>query len=125
MIVDTNAVSAFAQGNPATREIIARNYGPYLPVVVIGELRYGLMSSRQRAAASSWLDQLVEQWPILDITRETANEYAEIRNWLKQSARPIPANDIWIAALARQHAMPILTTDAHLQGIPGVDVIGW
>ena len=125
MIVDTNAVSLFAQGNPAAREVIARNDEPYLPVIVIGELRYGLMSSRHRAATSSWLDQLLEQWPILDITKDTAEEYSRIRQWLKENARPIPANDMWIAALARQHSMPVLTNDKHFDDIPGVEVIGW
>lgn len=125
MILDTNAASAFGNRDQRVRERIASGRGPYLPSVVIGELRFGILAMRDRAARLACLDGMAREWTVLDITAETAIHYAEVRRWLKQAARPIPANDAWIAALARQHSMPILTSDKHLDDIPGVDVIGW
>lgn len=124
-MLDTNAVSAVADGNPAVREAISKESGPYLPVIVVGEYRFGVMLSRRSSQRLAWLAQAVEQWSVLDVTQETAVHYSNIRLLLKQEARPIPVNDMWIAALARQHSMPILTNDGHFNGIPGVDVIGW
>ena len=59
------------------------------------------------------------------ITAETARAYAEIRLQLKRSATPIPANDTWIAALARQHALPVLSNDTHFDAVAGIERIGF
>lgn len=55
----------------------------------------------------------------------TARHYADIRSELRSAGRPIPENDIWIAALARQHHLPIVSRDEHFDGISGVRRIGW
>jgi tRNA(fMet)-specific endonuclease VapC len=125
VILDTNALSAAAEGNQAVRDLISRRPGPYLPVIVVGEYRFGIMLSRQATQRLAWFAELIEQWGLLDITRDTAVHYSNIRLFLKQQARPIPVNDMWIGAIARQHSMPILTNDTHFDVIPGVDVIGW
>ncbi|MEQ1847489.1 MAG: PIN domain-containing protein [Nitrospira sp.] len=54
------------------------------------------------------------------IDAETAQRYAEIVNHLKSAGRPIPTNDIWIAAHAMQHGLQILTFDRHFDHIPQV-----
>ena len=56
---------------------------------------------------------------------ETAERYAEIRDGLKRKGRPILANDLWIAALARQHALPLLSRDQHFDSVPGLKRVGW
>jgi predicted nucleic acid-binding protein len=122
VILDTNALSAAADGNPTVREKIADAPGPYLPVIVIGEYRFGLLSSRERSRRLPWLEGLLRCWTILDVTQDTAAQYSEVRQWIKMHSRPIPVNDIWIAALARQHALPVLTNDPHFDDIPGVEV---
>jgi predicted nucleic acid-binding protein len=125
MIVDTNALSAFAEGNQGVRETIAAAPGPYLPVIVIGEYRFGLMTSRDRDRRMAWLEELMRHWIVLEISSATAASYAEIRCLLKRRSTPIPANDVWIAALARQHGLPVLTADSHLDAVPGVQRISW
>jgi len=59
------------------------------------------------------------------VDRGTADEYAEIRSELKRAGRPIPGNDLWIAALARQHALPLLSRDRHFDLVPGLKRVGW
>jgi tRNA(fMet)-specific endonuclease VapC len=103
LIVDTHALSAFADGNLTVREMLAKATGPYLPVIVLGEYLFGLLSSRERERRIQWLSDLSAYWIILPVTRETARHYATLRHTLKQQATPIPSNDTWIAALAREH----------------------
>ncbi len=65
MIVDTNALSAFAEGSQAVREALASGPGPYLPVVVIGEYRFGLMAARDRHRRLAWLEELLRGQPMV------------------------------------------------------------
>jgi len=60
-----------------------------------------------------------------NVTQETAVLYAEIRQTLRQRATPIPSNDTWIAALARQHGLPVLSNDRHFDLVPGLVRTGW
>jgi tRNA(fMet)-specific endonuclease VapC len=125
VILDTNALSAFAEGDQGVREVIAAAPGPYLPVIVIGEYCFGLMASRDRERRLSWLEELQRQWVVLEISCTTAAAYAEVRQALRKHSTPIPSNDAWIAALARQHGLPVLSADLHFDLVPGVRRIGW
>jgi tRNA(fMet)-specific endonuclease VapC len=126
MIFDTNAVSAFADADAGVMQRLQQlSTTISLPVVVLGEYRYGLKSSRQRSAREKWLDDLEANCPVLDITSETSRMYAEIRHELRLAGQPIPENDIWIAALARQHGLPVLSQDTHFDQVSGVRRVGW
>ena len=125
MILDTNALSAFADGNQTVREAIMDATGPYLPVIVIGEYRFGLLSSREREKRLAWLAELSRHWTVLEISEQTTTHYAELRHQLKNAATPIPSNDTWIAALARQHGLPILSNDPHFDLVRGIERVGF
>ncbi|MDX2222684.1 MAG: type II toxin-antitoxin system VapC family toxin [Rhodospirillaceae bacterium] len=125
MILDTNALSAFIDGETALRHWVRGPVRPAIPVIVIGEFRYGIAASRHRLTYERWLDAHLSKFMILDVTSTTAKSYAQLRSSLKQAGRPLPANDIWIAALAVEHALPILSRDAHFDAVPGVRRVGW
>ncbi len=125
MILDTNAVSAFADANAAVLRQLRPSAGVHLPVIVLGEYRYGVKSSRQRAAREKWLDNLESSCTVLDITSETSRVYAEIRHELRLAGQPIPENDLWIAALVRQHRLPLLSNDAHFDQVSGIQRLSW
>jgi tRNA(fMet)-specific endonuclease VapC len=125
MILDTHALSAFADGNQKVRETIVDTAGPYLPVIVIGEYRFGLLSSREREKRLGWLSELIRHWSVLEISQETTIHYAELRRQLKDAATPIPSNDAWIAALALEHGLPLLTNDPHFDLIRGIERVGF
>ena len=57
--------------------------------------------------------------------RLTADSYAAIRAEVKSQGQPIPANDVWIAALARQHRLPILSRNHHFDAVPGLGRLTW
>jgi len=96
-----------------------------LPVIVLGEYRYGLSGSRLQSTLEPKLAELERFVRVLDITRATAKVYALVRTELKRKGKPIPANDAWIAALAREHDLPILSRDTHFDSVDGIKRVGW
>ena len=125
MILDTNALSAFVDGDAAVGEILRREPRAAIPVIVLGEFRYGIAASRHRAAYEAWLETHLPQFDTLAVTDETAVLYAGLRVALKRSGRPIPANDAWIAALALQHRLAVLSRDQHFDAVPGLRRNSW
>ncbi|MBI2893201.1 MAG: type II toxin-antitoxin system VapC family toxin [Deltaproteobacteria bacterium] len=125
MILDTNAVSALADG-VASLEVAAARVDVFaLPVIVIGEFRFGILRSRHRRRYESWLDRLVAVCNVLRLDEETAAHYSTLREELRAAGRPIPSNDAWIAALARQHDLPVLSRDAHFDEVTGLTRTSW
>jgi predicted nucleic acid-binding protein len=101
-----------------------------IPVIVLGEYRYGIAQSRHRATYENWLAGLLRDCSVLDINDLTTQHYAEIilelrRLDLKRKGKPIPTNDLWIAALCRQHALPLLSRDNHFDHVTGLKRIAW
>jgi predicted nucleic acid-binding protein len=125
LILDTNALSAFVDGDPLVGSVLTRSTRVAIPVIVLGEFRYGIVGSRHRKTYEAWLDSRLRHFEILEVTAETASFYADLRAILKKMGRPIPANDAWIAALARQHQLPILSRDGHFDTVAGLQRIGW
>ena len=125
MILDTNALSAAADNDAAVIALLARADQVAIPVIVLGEYRYGIAQSRNRASYATWLKGLLHDCLVLDINEPTTQYYAEIIVELKRKGTPIPTNDIWIAALCRQHGLPLLSRDRHFDSVGGNKRIGW
>ncbi len=125
MILDTNALSAFADEDPAILTILAQAEQVAVPVVVLGEYRYGIAQSRNKAGYSTWLDNLLPDCMALDINEKTTLYYADIHLELRRAGRPIPTNDIWVAALSRQHRLSILSRDRHFDFVSGTQRLEW
>ncbi len=125
MILDTNGISDLADGHAELTTIIVKAGTVEIPSVVLGEYRFGLAWSRDRNAREHWLKQLLDRFSVLDITNETSTWYADIRSELRRAGQPVPTNDVWIAALCRQHNLPLLSRDKHFDYIPGLQRITW
>jgi tRNA(fMet)-specific endonuclease VapC len=125
MIVDTNALSAAADDDAGVTAVLARAEQMAIPVIVLGEYRHGIAQSRHRAAYERWLTDLLRDCIVLDVTEPTANCYAEITLELKRLGKPIPTNDLWIAALCRQHDLALLSRDRHFDVVMGAKRISW
>jgi len=125
VILDTNALSAFVDGEVGVGQILRRQARAAIPVIVLGEFRYGIAQSRHRSDYEDWLASQLPGFDVLAVTEETAVAYAALRVALKRSGRPIPANDAWIAALALQHRLPVLSRDEHFDAVPGLERAGW
>jgi tRNA(fMet)-specific endonuclease VapC len=95
----------------------------FLPVIVIGELRYGAMNSARSAANLARVDALASRCRQLLVDASTADVYAQVRLALKRRGSPIPENDVRIAAQCVQHALPLATLDRHFAAVDGLAVI--
>lgn len=125
LILDTNALSAFVDGVPGLQSVIERETDLALPVIVLGEYLFGVRASRYRQRYERWLDLNLVLFDILAITRTTADHYADLRSELRIAGQPIPTNDLWIAALGREHNFRIATRDNHLKGVRGLTIVSW
>lgn len=125
MILDRNALSAFADGDADVGDLLRAQGRAVIPVIVLGEFRYGIAASRHRAVYEEWLRSNLAAFEILPITERTTMTYAAVRLALKRSGRPIPSNDAWIAALALQHRLPVLSRDQHFDVVVGIERRSW
>ena len=125
MILDTNALSAVADGEVSAVELVAGADRVALPVIVLGEYRLGIAQSRHRASYEGWLRQWIATVTVLDIDDGTTHSYSAIGLELKRKGKPIPSNDLWIAALCRQHSLPLVSRDRHFDFVAGLQRLHW
>jgi predicted nucleic acid-binding protein len=125
VILDTKALSGAADGDPGVLQVIGRAERIAVPVIVLGEYRLGVAQSRHRREYEEWLREWVAAVTLLDVDRETTYHYAKIGLELKKIGKPIPSNDLWIAALCGQHALPLLSQDRHFDVVSGLKRLAW
>jgi tRNA(fMet)-specific endonuclease VapC len=125
LIVDTNALSAIADGEPAIAPTIQEAELLALTVTTLGEYRFGIAQSVRKTQHEDWLRENLSSYRILEITSDTSRHYAQLRLALKRAGTPIPSNDLWIAALCRQHNLPLLSRDTHFDRVKGLNRLTW
>ena len=127
MILDSNAISdLFREPPPETLiQLMAGAEVHHLPVMVLGEFRYGARFSRARTLLEAKLDRLIETNIVLHVDETTSRVYADIRAKLRRLGAPIPENDIWIAALGLQYELTVISRDRHLGKVPGLHLETW
>lgn len=125
LILDTNALSAVVDAQPGIAEALGREDVVAIPVIVLGEYRFGIAQARRPEQHERWLLESLPAYRVLDITADSARCYAEVRTELKIAGRPIPSNDLWIAALCRQYRMPVLSRDRHFDYVRGLRRLDW
>jgi tRNA(fMet)-specific endonuclease VapC len=125
LILDTNGLSAIADGDAALEPILRKATEVAVPVIVLGEYRYGIQHSRERQRYEQWLSESILTYRVLDVNEETAVSYAILRSELRKAGTPIPSNDVWIAALCRQHSFSLLSRDRHFDLVRGIERIEW
>lgn len=125
MILDTNALSAFAEGDEGLGAQLETAQELYLPVVVLGEYRFGVRQSRYRKTYEEWLQMALSELAVLPILDSTTEHYAALCHELRRAGTPIPTNDAWVAALSREHRLPVISRDVHFDVVPGLRRISW
>jgi tRNA(fMet)-specific endonuclease VapC len=125
VILDTNALSALAEGERALESTLRNTTQIAIPVIVLGEYRYGIRQSRDRKYYEEWLTRYLPRFRVLDVDEPTTVSYAAVRTELRKAGTPIPSNDVWIAALCRQHSLSLLSKDRHFDVVPGLQRIDW
>lgn len=95
----------------------------YLPVAVLGELLYGALNSSKATDNLSKVDALVARCVVLESGVMTSRVYAQLRLDLKKRGRPVPENDLWIAATCVERGIPLATDDAHFAAFPTLTIL--
>ena len=120
VLLDTSAYSALRRGHQAILDVLRRSENVVVSAVVLGELYTGFRLGNRWNENTAQLREFLSKPSvgIVNITEETAMRYAEVDVYLRERGRPIPRNDVWIAAGALEHGCQLLTLDAHFREIP-------
>jgi tRNA(fMet)-specific endonuclease VapC len=124
ILLDTNAYAAFKQGRAEAVDIVRRATRIAVSSVVLGELLAGFAVGSREAKNRGELQQFLgsDRVVVLVIDDVTAEYYATVYRAQRGKGRPIPTNDLWIAASALQHGFAIFSHDAHFKDIDGIRV---
>lgn len=124
IVVDTSAVIEAIRQSPQALMALATAEEVLLPFVVLAELEAGVRCSDRPESERQKIDRFVARMSprIIWADEATVELWAELRAAASRPGRTRAANDLWIAALARQHGAPVLAYDAHFDGLPGVEV---
>jgi tRNA(fMet)-specific endonuclease VapC len=124
-LLDTNIViNLFAQ-DASVQERLTQAEQVFVPSIVLGELYFGARKSARIEANLAQVDEFAASSAVLACDEVTAQEYGRIKNLLRQKGRPIPENDIWIAAVALQHGLILTSRDGHFNEIEGLTIEAW
>lgn len=123
-LLDTNAVIARLSND---QSIIRRIQSAEVVVsaIVLGELYFGAEKSARMQSNVAEIERFAQRIRVVSCDNETAKFYGRIRNGLRQKGRPIPENDIWIAATVLQYDLTLLTRDAHFQNVDDLRIQSW
>jgi len=122
--LDTNAVIEIFKDEELFKNTFS-GFKLILPLTVWAELFFGALNAGNPQKHLNILTRFRFYVDILLPDEDTAKIYAELRLTLKKKGRPIPENDIWIAALCVQHRLPLFTKDVHFQNIEELDLLSW
>ncbi len=125
IVIDTNGFAAFKRGDPTAIKIIGQADNILVNSVVIGELITGFILGTKEKINRNELIQFLSHEKVLsiDITPATAEYYAIIIKDLRKKGKPIPTNDIWIAATALEFKAKVFTFDKHFKYIRGLKIL--
>ena len=124
VLLDTNIVIAFFSGEKAVSKHLVEAE-VYVSSTVLGELYYGARKSAHAAANLARIEQFAAAVQVLSCDADTAPLYGSIKERLRSKGRPIPENDIWIAAVAMQHGLSLATRDDHFHDVDGLRIEDW
>ncbi len=125
IVIDTNIYSLAMKNDSYATEVLKKAEKIYVCSIVMGELlsgfRFGAKFEKNMTLFNEFLDS--PRVLIVDITEKTALHYSQIFLDLKRAGTPIPTNDMWIAAVAKEHGTAVATADKHFQSVPGLLLI--
>ncbi len=121
-MIDTNAYSALMRGDHRIADILRDNDVVLVSSIVEGELYDGFQGGNRNDENLSIFNHFMEKPKSMrvPVTNQTAEWYAEIKRGLRKKGKPIPSNDIWIAASCMEHGAKLLTMDEHFSEIDGL-----
>lgn len=124
-LLDTNIIIALFAGERTVLQRLRTAERVFLPCIAVGELFYGAQKSKQARSNVDRIEEFAVANSVLACDLDTARHYGRIKDSLRRKGRPLPENDIWIAALARQHRLTLVSRDAHFADVENLPVKAW
>lgn len=125
VLLDTNILIGILAKDEAILSRLAETESVFLPCIALGELYFGAFKSAHSDDNAERIDRLAASTAILYCDGTTALHYGRIKTTLRAKGRPIPENDIWIAAIAQQHGLTVVSRDLHFREIEHLPVEEW
>lgn len=124
-LLDTNIIVALFKDDENVRKQIAVSPEVFVPAIADGELFFGAQHSAKVKENVKRVREFAAASVVLSVEFGTAEEYGQIKNQLKAKGSSLPENDVWIAAIARQHSLMVVTRDHHFKEIDGLLLEEW
>ena len=124
-LLDTNIIIALFGEDPNIHDRMANAHEVFIPSIAIGELYLGAYKSQKIEENIARIDEFVSNNTVLACNAATAKSYGDIKNRLKEKGQPLPENDIWIAAIAQQYELTLVTRDTHFRIIEIFKIESW
>jgi tRNA(fMet)-specific endonuclease VapC len=124
-LLDTNVIVAFLTEDQQVQERLDAVPELLIPMVVMGELYYGAAHSGRPQQNVAMIETFARSCVLLGIDVETAQLYGSLKAEQRTKGRPLPENDLWIAACARQHNLVLVTRDRHFDQVAGLSTEIW
>lgn len=122
LLLDTNRLSDALSGDEAVLSLLESAEAIYVPVIVLGELRAGFLGGSRSTKNEQRLSWFLSQDGvfIVPVDASVSHRYAEVHRALRRKGKPIPTNDLWIAATALEHSLVLYTRDEHFRAVAGL-----
>ena len=124
-LLDTNIVIALLEGDDTVLSNLDRAPEVFIPAVALGELFFGAAKSGRPDENTAMVERFAAGRAIVSCDLDVAREYGRLKQRLKERGRPLPENDIWIAAAAQHHGMVLVTRDRHFQEVEDLQTTEW
>ncbi len=123
-LLDTVMVAAYFNQEAVLRQKL-QGISIYVSSITIGELYFGAYNSQRVADNIQQIRDFVVLTPVLLCNHVTGDYYGQIKRALKAKGRPIPENDVWIAATALQYDLTLISRDGHFKEIDALKLEVW
>ena len=124
-LLDTSVIIALFAKEPVVHERLSNADEVFVPCIALGEMYFGAYKSLRIKENLARINEFVLNSTVLACDTDTAKKYGDIKNQLKEKGQPLPENDIWIAAVAQQYDLTLITRDTHFHIIENLKIESW
>jgi tRNA(fMet)-specific endonuclease VapC len=125
LLLDTGIIIDLFAEDPAVKQGLSDAEEVFVPSIAVGELLYGARISARAEENRAKIEAFMAANAVLSCDLQTCSHYAAVKAALRARGRPIPENDIWIAAIALQHGLQLAARDPHFDQVDDLDVVNW
>lgn len=124
-LLDTNIIIALFASEISVLNNLVQADQVFIPSIAVGELYFGAKKSARSEKNLEQIEKFIKNVKVIGCDSDTARQYGDVKNKLRIKGRPLPENDVWIAALALQYGLSLVTRDAHFQQVENLQTVLW